>query len=222
MIADLHTIAALQNTIASYLASQEVFRTLYPGLATSLIDQWYATLADKYPKVRAYAAHGTDQFPLVIVQLAAERANTEPLQAFGRVLSDGRIEDGALMTQTLSITTMAGSAEIARAISVMVRAALIASRDLFLKAGYIDYRYTGAEALLPEEELIAEDMGVFMRRQSVDVVEQVRVPPLGDVPASKTLLVLSGDLKASLDNDSPSGWAYDAASGTAGGVDLQE
>lgn len=221
MISDMLVAAALQNTIPRIVASQSAFRGLFAGLQSGVADDWRTVLANRPAKVRLAYGRGHDQFPLVVVQMQSERNTNEPLAGFGQVLDNGLVEDGTVVEQTLSLTVLAQTAEITRALATVVRAACFESRDLFLREGYVDFRYVGAEALLPEEELIAEDQGVFVRRLSVSLKEQVCVPSLEDAPTPVKLLVAASDLAASPDNDSPSGWVYDAA-GTAGGASPQE
>ncbi len=232
-IADLHMLTALQNGWKQIEAGKDAaepfagygytnFARMFPGISNDIRKEWWTGLVSKPVHFRAHAAPGHDDFPVVVIQLLSETPVDAPLGHYSMKGSEAvfgsKKLSSAIVRQSLLLSMMTNNAEITRALFVVVRSILLSYHKQFLKAGYLEFSYSGAEELTPEEELVADDMGVFVRKQRYDVVSQIDAYPLG-VPSSsgQNWFVLSSDIKTSQDPDDSTKRVEDA-NGIAGGV----
>ena len=190
---DLHTLMSLQNGWDVYKNSEVYFKELFVGVQDSLLTEWHASLSAHSPEFRAHAAPGAEHFPLVVVKLEGEQLVQEPLGGVGYEGDDGRLREEMLVRQTVLLVVLSKNPELTRALHVVCRAVMQLARNSFLKAGYLDLSYEGAEELEPDEELVAEDMGMFVRKQRWSSQSIVTIPHI-EVPATKNWFVLRSDL----------------------------
>ena len=110
------------------------------------------------------------------------------------------------------VLIMARSADMARVYHVLTRASIAIARRALHGAGYHLVEYGGASGLAPEEDLAAEELGLYIRRVTVTADRRVSIT----IPASAEfdVDVYSGDEILVLSSDQTD------ASGTAGGVDV--
>ena len=160
------------------------FARMFPGVSVDLKKEWWDALISKDVAFRANAAPGHADFPVVVVQLLSESVSETPIGMFSGRLPKTMGKLAAATTvvqQSLLVTSMANNAEVARCLFVVVRNILLSYHHQFLKVGYLEFAYAGAEELTPEEELVADDMGVFVRKQRYDTTSQIDAYPL-DAP----------------------------------------
>jgi len=233
-IFDLHVLIALQNGWrrfsgrASPSVDQDThgmlnFTRHFPLVETPVVQSWFDGLVkDKNVTFRSYASPGHDDFPLVVVQLAGENRHTDMLGNAARAWEDGvssQYVDAMTVTQEVEITIMTQAHELSRALFVCTRAILLRYTNMFLKAGYLDVSYINAQELEPEEKLIAEDAGVYVRKMRWRAMSQVEAFPIEDgltIPGKKWW-VLREDIKTT-ENESPPPDRVINSGGVAGGV----
>ena len=199
------------------------FRRLFPMVETDAIDSWYAGLVvDSEVTFRSFASPGHDDFPLVIVQLAGESPHTEILGNAARPWEDGTPDqyvDGLIVSQEITITAMTKTQELTRALFTAIRAILLRYTPMFIEAGYVGVKYQGAQELAPEELLIAEDAGVYVRRMTWRALSQIEAFPIedGSVGVGKPWFVLVDDIVTSINPTPPPDRVVDV-DGVPGGV----
>ena len=91
---------------------------------------------------------------------------------------------------------------------------------MFLEAGYLDVKYLDAAELSAEEALVAEDMGVFVRRMRWRATSQIEAFPIedGTVVESKKWWIQASDILTSNNATPPPDRVVDSIDGTPGGV----
>ena len=153
--------------------------------------------AVKLPEVRAFGAKATPGERAIYVSLLGEQPDSTPLGGTG----DKKDANGAAIEQldldmTARLSIWGGTAEMTRALHVVVRAIILGTRRNFVSntAPYSTFVYQGADAPTPLEEQIAEDFGVVIRAVTVAAKRRVSVPQVGPIPALKTWFVLASDL----------------------------
>jgi len=193
---DLHCLIALQNgwlriNGASTTSDngKKNFRACFPFIEDAVVDSWWADLDDV--KFRSYASPGTDSFPMVVVKLENETPNAEflgdalyPYMESG--VDKGRTVLGNVVSQDIDVYVATTSHELTRALYTVIRALMHQLVPTFLGAGYIDIRFQSATELLPDEQLISEDAGVFVRHMRWRALAQIESFPLAQVEDSGT------------------------------------
>jgi hypothetical protein len=209
---DLHTLIGLQNGWSYYRDAIVNFRELFPHVETALVDDWHLKLSAKKVNFRPHGAAGSDEFPVVAVQLMNETHQHEPLGGYAYTKADGRDVEAMILKQTIGITILTQSAEITRALHVVIRAIMQLAKTDFLKAGYLDLMFDQTEELAPQEELAAEELGIFVRRQRYTARAQVEVPHIGEAgepfgmgPGKKPWFFFVDDIKTIQDPNDPTG-----------------
>jgi hypothetical protein len=200
------------------------FRRIFPMVETAVVDSWFEGLvADSSVTFRSYASPGNDDFPLVILQLMSEQADTEMIGSAAREWEDGdpsQYVDALVVNQEIEVTIMTKSHELTRALFVAVRAILMRYTNTFLSAGYLDIKFLHSAELAPEERLIAEDAGVFVRKQRWRALAQVEAFPIEDAPSAlgKPWWIQQSDIISSTNPTPPPARMVDLSSGSSGGV----
>ena len=78
---------------------------------------------------------------------------------------------------------------------VTSRAIMQGSIPALISAGYINFQYDAAEELAPQEELVAEEMGIFIRRATWTATSQLESPTLSvDEIPKKEWFVQASDI----------------------------
>jgi len=200
------------------------FDRVFPMVEPSVIDSWYTGLVNESSVTfRSFASPGHDDFPLVILQLMSEQSDTDILGNAARPWEEGtpgQYVDAMVVNQEMEVTIMTKSHELTRALFVIVRAILMRYTPTFLKAGYLDVKYLNSQELAPEERLIAEDAGVYVRKMRWRALAQVEAFPITEAPleTGKPWWVLHADIKSKTNPTPPPARALDNLAGTAGGV----
>lgn len=193
-IFDLHLLHGLQGAWPDYRDNFGYFKELFYGVQESLLQSWWTQLKEKEPSFRASFAPGAENFPLVVVQLESEReAERPPLGQFAYRRDDGRSVQQLIVRQIVTSTIMTNHPELTRALHVVCRAIVSRLGPTFMKQ-YIDVKYDSAEDLAPDEQLVAEDLGVYVRRQRFEAISEVDVPEI-TTPGHTFWQVLFEDIK---------------------------
>lgn len=207
---DLHVQFALQNawlrmTGASSTTSngRANFRRCFPLVEDAVVDGWYDELTSttKPVRFRSYASPGQDDYPLVIVKLESELPQAEFLGDAQYEYLEGGVYKGRdllgnVVTQEVDIYCGTTSHELTRALYTVIRSLMHRLVKTFLGAGYIDVRFMSAQELMPDERLIAEDAGVFVRHMRWRAMAQIEAHPIeeGPVPDPDTWYINLADI----------------------------
>jgi hypothetical protein len=200
------------------------FRRVFPMVESDVVDSWFDGLVkDASVTFRSYASPGHDDFPLVILQLMSEQSDTDILGNAARNWEDGHPDqyvDSMVVNQEMEVTIMTKSHELTRALFVVVRAILMRYTNTFLKAGYLDVKFLNSAELAPEERLVAEDAGVYVRKQRWRALAQVEAFPItdGQVDVSKPWWIQQSDINTSTNPTPPPDRVLDPVDGLPGGV----
>ena len=235
-IFDIHALIALQNGWkrfsgrASDLVDQDAhgllnFQRHFPMVEDAVVSSWFdALVKEDTVTFRSYASPGHDDFPLVVLQLMSEQSHTDVLGNAARpfegdVPFKDRYVDSIVVNQEIELTIMTKAHELTRALFVVIKAILMRYTPMFLDAGYLDVKYLSSQELAPEERLVAEDAGIFMRKMRWRALAQFEAFPIQDSTplTGKTWFVQSQDILTSNNPTPPPSRVLDTA-GVAGGV----
>lgn len=198
---DLHVQFALQNawlrmTGASSTADngRTNFRRCFPLVEDSVVDGWFAALTSttKPVRFRSYASPGQDDYPLVVVKLESETPQQSLLGHAQRpfleglpAVHKGRDILGMMVSQEVDVYCGTTSHELTRALYTVTRSMMHRLVPTFLSAGYLDVSFVNAAELMPDERLISEEAGVFVRHMRWRAMSQIEAYPIedGDTPA---------------------------------------
>lgn len=183
---DLHLLQGLQSGVKEYIDNAPRFKELFKGVSQELLNTWLSALQNKRPLIKASFAPGTDDFPVIAVQLEAESTNTpsHPLGRFSHTLQDNRQVEKILLTQRVSVTILSSHPEITRCLHVVCRATATRLTGAFLEF-YDDVKFMDAADLAPDTNLLAEELGVYVRRQRYEALSYADVPELVYSPNTK-------------------------------------
>lgn len=210
MMLDLNLLNALASGFEYYKTRESAFKALFTGVSESVKSAWFSELVnDAYPAFRTRNARGSEQAPMIIVAPLSENVTQTLLGDFDSRAGSGESIDAYLIRETCEITLIAKSPDLARVYHVLTRASIALARRPLHKAGYHLVEYGGADALTLEEELAAEELGLFIRRLTTTADHRVAIPiPTASefsvpVYSGSDLLVLAEDQTD--ENENPGG-----------------
>jgi hypothetical protein len=132
--------------------------------------------------------------PCWIVQL---EEGTDEAQVLGHVNGEeddeGHPYKWMVENQTVTITSIAGSKELLRAMHTTAKAIMMINSDWFIEAKYGGIMYAGGGDLTPEESLASELAGMFLRTQRWRAHAELEVVPVTRVQR-KPWLVVAADI----------------------------
>ena len=188
---DLHLITALQTGWPGYRDSQEAFDELFMGVQPALLQSWREVLVDREPSFKAAFSPGHDDFPVIAVQLESEvefERGPIGVQAYRRESDNMRVQQ-MLLKQMVSVTIISQHPEITRALHVICRAITMRLTPALLKH-YLDIHFEDAADLAPDANLLAEDHGIYVRKQRYEALSEINVPDLEDVVSTEWVVGL--------------------------------
>ena len=191
-VLDLHALLVIQNGWAFYSKPENRDRwlALFNEIAADTLLAWYEEMMTATPAFLTHTSPGTKHMPQIVVALASE-SNHMDLDPLGWVVEEGQPpETTALVNQSVRVSCFHNNPELTRALHVTVRAILLASVPRLLQAGYLNFQYDGVEDLMPQEELIALEKGIFIRKQLWKALAQVDVASFDPEPELKEWWVL--------------------------------
>lgn len=194
-ILDLHTVMALQRGFGVYAGDLAAFRALFSGVDQDVVDAWHAKIAADLPTITASAPVKKAGLPRIVVTLASEHEEIEPLGGSAFDDDDDLLpRAGAVVKQEVNVLVLAPNPEIARALFVTARAIMLLSDQAFVAAGYTDLHYDSGRDLATEAELVAEALGAYARVLTFSARSTLILKNPTDVIASKSWYVLASDL----------------------------
>jgi len=165
-----HILTSLKGSLGYYLttANKNKWLALFDNTAhnDSLLSQVYTELQNNKPRLMPHAQAGTASLPLVVAQLMSRTVTDRPL---------GHSANGVeslISRQSVKIEIMCKGSDEAEILAVTVLRALQQARGDFLQNGYLYFSVDSIEELAPQEQLVAEELGVFVRR--IEVSSQVQ------------------------------------------------
>ena len=177
MILDLHAVNALTSGFAYYRTREAAFNALFVGVGDATLSAWFADFSGAhFPSIRSRNAQGSVQAPLITVVPQAETVTQELLSDFGGRSESGEASDTYMISESLELAVFAKTPDMARVYHVVARASIALARRAMHRAGYHVFRYDGSEALAPEEELAAEELGISAKRLRLRGEYQVQIP----------------------------------------------
>lgn len=182
-ILDHHVLMALVQGWKTFSADFDKFALLFPGdIKASVVNQWWKELTsvqqERRLDFRVHGSRGVNAYPSVVVKLENESLENNPLGEITHFTEKTPIHQMLLRQQVL-VEVVSMSPESTRALCVVVRAILQCAKKHFIRAKYRDFAFQSAEGLSPEEQLIAEQMGmagICVRRMHYSALAHVDIP----------------------------------------------
>lgn len=200
-ILDHHVLMALHQGWKILAADSSKFTVLFPGDLAAVAQQWWTSLnssdQEKQLQIRLHGTRGVPSALSIIVKLENETVINSPL---GEVthFKEHRPIHQMIMAQSVLVEVAGPTPELARALSIGVRAVLQCAKFSFLKAGYLDFTLVSTEGLSPEEMLIAEQVGLAglcIRRMHYSAQAHVDIPDIAATAQDIDWFALRNDLK---------------------------
>ncbi len=176
---DLHLLQGMQAGVSQYLGNETHFKELFKGVSDDLLGTWFSELNARRPTIKASFTPGADDFPVIAVQLESENTSNpgHPLGRFSHTVSNNREVEKVLLTQRVSVTILSKHPEITRCLHIVCRAAATRLTSAFLEY-YDDVKYIDAADLAPDDNLLAEELGIYVRRQRYEALSFADVPEI--------------------------------------------
>lgn len=202
MILDLNILNSLSSGFQYYKTRENEFKALFAGVSDSVLTTWYAEFNTEFPVFKTRNARGTDESPMLVVSPLSENVQQTMLGDYERRENSGVGVDAYIIRETVEILILAKSPDMVRVYHVITRASIAIARRPLHRVGYHLIGYGGADGLSPEEELSAEELGLYVRRITVTGDHTVSIPipsasEFGDTPIYEgtDILVLNADQK---------------------------
>jgi hypothetical protein len=197
-VLDWHVEAALEDGWKRLSADEEAFLSFFPRIPRAVAEGWYSKLAPGGSPDHLKVATGfnleRNPPPCWIVTLEEDNSQAQML---GHVLDepgeDGIDYRGTVVGQSATIHSVAGTKAEVRAMHVAARGIMLLASDWLLDAGYEGLFFEGGGDLLPDEKLLAELQGSFIRTQRWRAIatEEYR---LSDIVVRKPWTVAAADI----------------------------
>ncbi len=178
---DLHLLQGMQAGVSEYIGNEDNFKELFKGVSNDLLGTWFSSLNDQKPTIKASFSPGADDFPVIAIQLESENTSNpgHPLGRFSHTVTQNRDVEKLLLTQRVSVTILSKHPEITRCLHIVCRAAATRMNKAFLEY-YDDVKYLDAADLSPDDNLLAEELGIYVRRQRYEALSFADIPQLAE------------------------------------------
>ena len=204
---DLMLIVALSDGWPEYSGNVAAFIALFPGLDPALVADWHAVLTTEKREgeapvtgvldlvdFRAAFAPGKTQLPGVFTKYDGQPADENFLDDFLGLDEQARECTGGIEKETVTLYVVTGHPEITRALHVAVKAVVYRARRFFHDLGFEGLSYTGGGDLRPQEDLMPELLGNYVRTMtwiatSITVVPDVQLSKRKIIAASTDVTV---------------------------------
>lgn len=165
-----HLVTALNSGLSIYLDQNNQAAWLDLMSDTAHDDNYlirvYNEIIQHKPQVKPYAAAGTASLPLVVAQQLSRNVRHRPLGG----TANGK--ESIISQQEAKIEIMAGAADVCDVLSQTVYKIIQGLRKDFLANGYLSFMINSIDELAPHESLAAEELGIFVRRISLEAMIQ--------------------------------------------------
>lgn len=146
-----------------YANSKPNFVKLFPAVASTVLDEWFAALTNPDHPLRIIleGSRGAPSVPSVVIRLDDESMSERPMGTKWKI--GGDYTHPFIVRQQAILEYRAATPETLRALAVVMRAILTLARDHMCnpnEAGYLEFTYDGGGGLTPEEQYIAEQGGL--------------------------------------------------------------
>jgi len=194
---DYHVTYCVDRGYKLYRDNYDAFAYVFPGVAPTVLADWWAAYKNAEPAVKGALDRGISQFPLILVTMESDDIRHQPLgdQVFRD--TDRRRVDQHIADQQVKLTIFAQSPTLLRIwYEILIHTLQWATKHM-LKAGYVDFRILSADDFNADEEAVAEQYGlagVTMRSISCVGMTHRDIKHWDDVaPLPKTWFTLASD-----------------------------
>jgi len=182
-----HLLTVLHSSLSYYLDSQnepEVIALLdSTSIGEEVIKKTLQKLRSDPPSLQVHAEAGTARLPLVVAQMLSRRVTNRPL---GHIF---RGEESTISKQDARVEICTRTEEETELLSDLCFRGIQQSRSDFLKNGYLFFSLEGQDELSPQEQMTAEDLGLFIRRISISSMIQEDTSMIATNPTLGTLTI---------------------------------
>jgi len=194
---DLHILAAIQTGWKSLSADLTSWREiLAPYVDSTLADQWHGQLFPSGDKTHlrftaAYAPSVAD-IPSVSTRLEEEPLETGLLGAGYTEEVEGGVLKSYYVIHTRSTVTISihtESNELLRCLHTVIRALVMSSLQWLVGLGYDSLDYQGGGDVMPQQDMLPEGQGVYMREMRWNAISQHQVE-IGNVSTKPAFIYL--------------------------------
>lgn len=169
---DLFVQRFLRNAwVSTYSTDFDEFKRLFNGInmagnIESIFHEWFTALSrTDYVVFRTAYNLDAKQHPQVIVSLAEEPSELQPLGFYAEVADSGDTVFSTLVNQTAVVKIYGDTAEHVRVLHEFVRQAMMTSVRYFHNIGFTGVSYQSGADLEPDPEIMPELLGVYVRVQ---------------------------------------------------------
>lgn len=175
---DFHVTTLLQSFWRETMApSPDAFKAMFQrdvdgqyAVPEAMLDRWHERLTDNPEDPGRFVQFTTawsDKlrgYPVVAVGMEDEPIEQQPLGLRGPPRGGKRVS--ALLTrESVAITIFAPHEDLARALHIFVRTAMMSNIKWLADSGYKGLVYQGGSDLHPDPNLMPEALGIFIRAQ---------------------------------------------------------
>jgi hypothetical protein len=182
-----HLLTVLHSSLSYYLDAQNEQKVISLLDSTSIgvetLKKTLQKLRADPPSLQVHAEAGTAKLPLVVAQMQSRRVTERPL---GHVF---RGEESVISKQDARIEICTRTEEETELLSDLCFRGLHQSRSDFLRNGYLFFSLEGQDELSAQEQMTAEDLGLFIRRLSVSAMIQEDTSAIAITPTLGTLTI---------------------------------
>lgn len=203
MILDYHVEVALIHGYKQFRDRRAAFDFCFPGVATSVLDDWWAVFIASPPTIASVFKRGVDKVPLIHVGPPSDDTEERPMGDFVYKDTDKRMVGQELLSQQLAVRIVAQSPTLMRIWYTLVYHILFAATRDLIRAGYDDFTRESADDFSADEEQLGEQYGLaglMAREVRVKARLMTNVKFWGTVHTTKPWYTLAED-QQTLDAD---------------------
>jgi len=194
---DIFVQRFLRHAWTIYSSDFDEFKRLFAGInlvgnIESVLQEWFTALSPQdYVVFRTAYNLDQRQFPQIIVGLAEEPTDTQPLGFFGGFTETGDTVYSSILNQTVVVKVFGSPPEHVRALHEFIRQAMMTAVPHFAKIGFVGLNYQAGTDLEPDIEAMPELTGITMRAQRWSTIYQASVTQATESQASSVFVHMS-------------------------------
>lgn len=178
---DLYTLHVVANGVKYYKSNRAVFDEIFPAISEVMRNRLWNTLQDLNVSFdSAYSQRTAKKLPLITVESTDQLYDQQALgnESFPYTDQYGRETrvNHIFTSQQCQVNIYGESLESVRLYTRIIHASMLLFKNSLTKANYHNVLYTGSSSLIPDEQLIGEELGVYGRQLRFSALHLLQIP----------------------------------------------
>ena len=178
---DLYALHIVANGIKYYKTSRVMFDEIFPTVSDNMRNRLWNSLQEKTVGFdSAYSQRTANKLPLITVESTDQIYDQQALgnESFPYIDQFNRETrvNHIFTSQLCQVNIYADSLETVRLYTRIIHASFLLFKNSLTKVDFHNVLYSGSTSLMPEEQLIGEELGVYGRQLRFSALHLLQIP----------------------------------------------